>query len=203
MAGLVASRICHDLISPIGALNNGVELLSGVGGEELALIVECAEAARDTLAFQRLVFGAASEADTVATGEAVRIAKSYFGLKRFTVSWSPLNAAEPRIDVQARLLLLLAAIECAPRGGDAKALEGGETGWLVHGATRSLDEMSERLSRGLTSDRDAQSVSPAEVHMLLLRDALAKTAHTAIVADAGKETLRFSLVRETRRGRRH
>ena len=64
LAGLIASRICHDLISPVGALGNGLELLSlsvDPKGEEMALIRDCAAAAAAGLSFMRIAFGAAAD----------------------------------------------------------------------------------------------------------------------------------------------
>lgn len=195
LASLVASRICHDLISPIGALNNGVELLSsgGVGGEEISLIAECADASRATLAFQRLAFGAAKEADTVSTADAIKCAAAYFSLKRFSISWTPPAAAEPKIEVQARLLLLLAALEAAPRGGGAKAVYGDEPGWLIDGATRRAEDMNERIAQTVLADRDLAEVSPAEVHMTLLGIYCKRMSRAPRVSETSAGLLAYSL----------
>jgi len=62
-AQVLASRICHDLVSPVGAIANGVDLLREIGGQgaeaEIAMIGQSAERASAILAFHRLAFGAA------------------------------------------------------------------------------------------------------------------------------------------------
>ena len=60
LAALIASRICHDLISPIGAIGNGVELLAMEPGgtlPEMALISESVANANDRIRFFRICFG--------------------------------------------------------------------------------------------------------------------------------------------------
>lgn len=63
LAQALASRICHDLVSPVGAVANGAELLSSFGasadGSEIAMVAQSAERASAQLAFFRLAFGAA------------------------------------------------------------------------------------------------------------------------------------------------
>ncbi|MGF1501280.1 MAG: histidine phosphotransferase family protein [Paracoccaceae bacterium] len=67
LAQALASRICHDLVSPVGAVVNGADLLAEIGGsggdEEIALLGQSAERAAAVLAFHRLAFGAAGAAD--------------------------------------------------------------------------------------------------------------------------------------------
>jgi histidine phosphotransferase ChpT len=62
LTALVGSRICHDLVSPLGAIGNGVELLGLTGiapSPEMALIVESVENANARLRFFRIAYGAA------------------------------------------------------------------------------------------------------------------------------------------------
>ncbi|MEO1362985.1 MAG: hypothetical protein AAFU86_04320 [Pseudomonadota bacterium] len=64
LAALIGSRICHDLISPIGAINNGLELLNMAGasdGPEMELISESVENASARIRFFRMAYGAASD----------------------------------------------------------------------------------------------------------------------------------------------
>lgn len=64
LAQALASRICHDLVSPVGAVVNGMDLLGDMAGmpatEEIALIAQSARRASTVLAFHRLAFGTAS-----------------------------------------------------------------------------------------------------------------------------------------------
>jgi len=73
---LVGSRICHDLISPIGAIGNGVELLqmeSAAQGPELALISESVTNANARIRFFRIAFGAAGRDQRIGRSEVAGI----------------------------------------------------------------------------------------------------------------------------------
>ena len=67
LTGLIGSRICHDLISPIGAIGNGLELLEmRIGSsEELALVSESCRNANARIRFFRIAFGAAGAGQTI------------------------------------------------------------------------------------------------------------------------------------------
>ena len=72
ISALVSSRICHDLVSPLGAIGNGVELLGMSGapeGPELQLINESVENANARLRFFRIAFGAASADQVISRSE--------------------------------------------------------------------------------------------------------------------------------------
>ncbi len=76
LAALIGSRICHDLISPIGAIGNGVELLMMDGAAktpELALIAESVANANARIRFFRVAFGAAGGDQRIAKGEVAGI----------------------------------------------------------------------------------------------------------------------------------
>ena len=105
LSDLVASRICHDLISPIGALNNGLELVRDAGGvatEELKLIDDCASAASVTLKFMRLAFGAASDTHMIAADDAATLARHYMEQKRVRIDWPTSTKETSRSEVKAR-----------------------------------------------------------------------------------------------------
>jgi len=72
LTSLIGSRICHDLISPLGAISNGVELLSMNGapiGPEMSLISESVENANARIRFFRIAFGSANETQDVGQKE--------------------------------------------------------------------------------------------------------------------------------------
>ena len=71
---LIGSRICHDLINPLGAISNGIELLEMAGvaqGPEMSLVSDSVENATAKLKMLRLAFGAASPDQTVSRQEVV------------------------------------------------------------------------------------------------------------------------------------
>jgi len=118
-ASLLCSRLCHDLLSPVGALNNGIELLADEHDPEmrarcLDLLAESARASANKLKFFRLAFGAAGGfGETVDTREAKNAIDGLFAdNNRLTLGWM---VAEPVLPKQAiKVLMNLALI-----GGDA------------------------------------------------------------------------------------
>ncbi|MEZ5776245.1 MAG: histidine phosphotransferase family protein [Hyphomicrobiaceae bacterium] len=131
LAALVSSKICHDLIGPVGAIFNGVEMLDSEADEDaradaLDLIRTYTEVAKAKLQFMRFAFGAAGSAGAVLDlREAEQIARGYFGRGKHTLTWKvpPGQMAKNR----AKLLLNLVAIAqtALVKGGD---IEVGLTG---------------------------------------------------------------------------
>ena len=75
LSNLIGSRICHDLISPIGAINNGLELIEIKGdqvGSEMRLIEQSCAAASARIQFFRIAYGAALDSQTISNRETVR-----------------------------------------------------------------------------------------------------------------------------------
>jgi histidine phosphotransferase ChpT len=89
---LLASRICHDLISPVGAINNGVELLeemgAQVGEEAVKLIGHSAEQAARRLRLFRICYGAAGADANLSCDDALTTARDYLAGSRVSLSWT-------------------------------------------------------------------------------------------------------------------
>lgn len=120
-AGLLCSRICHDLISPVGAIGNGVELLSAFGdvpAEETELIEQSARAARDALSFFRIAFGAADDGSApVSLAELASVTRAHLGSPRREVVWRPMEGEISRSAGKLLLLLTLCSARAAPARG--------------------------------------------------------------------------------------
>lgn len=87
---LLGSRICHDLISPLGAIGNGVELLqlSGLADSpEMALIAESVENANMRIRFFRIAFGTASDTRPIACAEARKTLADHYAGTRISAEW--------------------------------------------------------------------------------------------------------------------
>jgi histidine phosphotransferase ChpT len=120
LAALLCSRVCHDIISPVGALNNGLELLDEGGADEDAmnLIRASARTASARLQFARIAFGAAGSAGMqIDTGDAESVATAYFRNEKPNLEWSGGRALLPKNKVKLLLNLLLIAAGAIPRGG--------------------------------------------------------------------------------------
>lgn len=156
-AALVSSRICHDLISPIGAIGNGVELMTMTGhgeGPEIALISESAESASARVRFFRIAFGSAKEGQSIGTEEigAILTARAKDG--RFRYSWKE-DAPIDRSVVKLTFLAILCVEHTMPRGGEIRvARDRGEWNrgaWIVEtdAAKTHLDpELWNAVERG-------------------------------------------------------
>lgn len=92
LANLVASRICHDLINPIGATHNGIELLgldpNVPKGLEFDLITSSLNDAKARVEFCRLVFGAATGDMTIDTASFRTLLSKILDTKRYDITWS-------------------------------------------------------------------------------------------------------------------
>jgi histidine phosphotransferase ChpT len=121
LAALLCSRVCHDVISPVGAINNGLELLDEGGTDEDALDLIRASAlnASVRLRFARLAFGASgSVGASIDTGEAEKAAKDFAAAeKKVEVSWSGPRAIVAKNRVKMLLNLFLVSYSSIPRGG--------------------------------------------------------------------------------------
>jgi len=121
LAALLASRICHDLISPVGAINNAMELYDdGVTKEDaLELIRLSAASASARLQFARLAYGAAgSSGAQLDTNAAESVAQLYMEHEKSVLHWQGTRRLLPKNDVKLLLNLLLVANNSLPRGGD-------------------------------------------------------------------------------------
>lgn len=121
LAALLCSRVCHDIISPVGAISNGLELLDEGGADDDAmdLIRSSALNASVRLKFARLAFGASgSIGASIDTGEAEKVVRDFVSADRKTeVTWTGPRAIIPKNKVKLLLNLFLVAYGAIPRGG--------------------------------------------------------------------------------------
>ena len=91
LAALLCSRVCHDIISPVGAINNGLELLDEGGADEdaMKLIRTSARNASARLQFARIAFGAAGSAGKlIDTGDAEAVATAFLQNEKPELVWN-------------------------------------------------------------------------------------------------------------------
>ena len=120
LASLLCSRVCHDVISPVGAINNGVELIEDGGHDEDAmdLIRTSAINASARLQFARIAFGAAGSAGVqIDTGDAQAVATAFMANEKPEFTWVGDRAYLPKNQVKLILNLVLIANASIPRGG--------------------------------------------------------------------------------------
>jgi histidine phosphotransferase ChpT len=124
LASLLCSRLCHDLLSPVGALNNGIELLADEQDPDmrercLELLAESARATANKLKFFRLAFGAGGGfGDEIDTREARTALEGLYGAdKRTELGWMVANDKLPKGAVKLLLNLAMIAGDALVRGG--------------------------------------------------------------------------------------
>jgi len=168
LTALIGSRICHDLISPIGAIGNGVELLMMDGatkGPEIALIAESVANANARIRYFRVAFGAAGRDQRIGRGEVTSIIEDTTRGGRMVVDWqTPQDLA--RREVKLAFLAIQCCETAMPYGGRIR-VEKGEARWtLTAQATRMrIDTVVWDV---LSNPGAATDLTPAHVHFALL-----------------------------------
>lgn len=126
LSALLCSRVCHDVISPVGAITNGLEVLAEDDGEDMKdfameLITKSATQASAKLQFARLAFGAAGSAGAeIDLGDAQNVAVGYMAGEKADLTWTAERVLMPKNLVKLLLNLLVVATGTVPRGGDIK-----------------------------------------------------------------------------------
>lgn len=123
LASLLVSRVCHDLISPVGALSNGVEVLADendpvMRDHAIALIAKSAEQAAAKLKLCRLAYGSMGSAgDQVSLGEARDALDGFLKDSKTKLDWRAPSMLIGKDTVKLAINLALAAMDTIPRGG--------------------------------------------------------------------------------------
>lgn len=173
LAALVASRICHDLASPLGAAGNGLELLSMTTPEqsvELSLVQDSLRAARATLDLVRLAFGRTGAAEDIATDALRDVLAAYYADKpRLSLCWRMVGTL-PGGWAQIIALASMAMETSLPRGGTLEVSGSvGKTSIIARGAGLIVDAA---LWKGLNPDTNAPTAQPRLVEFSILRERL-------------------------------
>ena len=174
LASLVSSRLCHDVISPVGAIINGLEVLEEENDAQmrefaLDLIKKSARQASARLQFARLSFGAAGSAGaSIDLGDAEQVVRALMQGSKAELTWSAPRLLLPKNQVKLLLNLILIAISAIPRGGriDVTATasgEGADTRFVIaaSGTAARIPNDVERLVAGdLENPLDAHGIQP-------------------------------------------
>ncbi|WP_372425155.1 histidine phosphotransferase ChpT [Salinarimonas chemoclinalis] len=196
LAALLCSRVCHDVISPVGAIVNGLEVMEEEGGDAemkefaLDLIRKSARQASARLQFARIAFGAAGSAGaSIDLGDAESVAKGFFTDDRTTLSWTARRMLLPKNRVKLLLNLVVIAAQGIPRGGTIDVTVGGDEAastFLVkaQGRNARIPTHAPALVRGEAED------GTVDAHAI-------QTYYTGLVARAAGMSIDFALDGET------
>ncbi|MDF1855757.1 histidine phosphotransferase family protein [Pseudooceanicola sp.] len=169
LAALIGSRICHDLISPIGAICNGLELLSLAGkpiSPEMALISESVENANARIRFLRVAFGLASPEQSIGPSEVHSILSDISVGNRVQFHWAPEGEC-PRCQVREVFLALQCFESAMPQGGTVTVTSAGDSCWEISGPA-DPNRPDPQLWQALCDPVLQAQIAPAQVQFALL-----------------------------------
>ena len=169
LSALLVSRVCHDVISPVGAIANGLEVLEDEDDEEMKrvamdLVRRSARQASAKLQFCRIAFGAAGSAGAhIDMGEAGEVAKNFMGDEKVKLDWQAARELRPKAEVKLVLNLLLLGMSAVPRGGLVSVSNDGANFIVTaSGDSARVPEKTQSLMLGdvALEDIDARLVQP-------------------------------------------
>jgi len=168
-SAFLVSRVCHDLVGPLGAVVNGLEVLederdAAMRADALKIVTSSAEQALARLQFMRIAFGAAGSAGAeLDLGEVGRLVHGLISGGRTSLEWEPAAVQWPKDWAKLLMNAILIAVDCMPRGGVVRVQTRAEAPGFTITATGTgvrVSEDVERALRGEVSDHDARGVQP-------------------------------------------
>ena len=197
-AALLVSRVCHDLVSPVGAVVNGLEVLEdetdlAMRADALRLVAASAEQAAARLQFARIAFGAAGSAGAeLDLTEVGRIMSGLLKGGKVELLWRAPILNWPKDWAKLLMNVVLAAAECLPRGGKVIVeTEGdGRSPRFKITATGMVARLSAEAERALSGEPagmlDGRSIQP------YLTNQLAKGLNAGLTVTPAENEVRFT-----------
>ncbi|ABD08614.1 conserved hypothetical protein [Rhodopseudomonas palustris HaA2] len=168
LAALLCSRVCHDLISPVGAIVNGLEVLDDSSKQEdrdfaLDLIRKSARTASARLQFCRLAFGAAGSAGAqIDLGDAQNMARGHLEDEKTKLAWNLPRVLLAKNRVKLLLNMLIIAQQTIPRGGTLTVDPVGEGDNLSFRVVAA--GLNARMPQNIVEKLNGSHAGPVESH---------------------------------------
>tara|TARA_Y100001960_G_scaffold297774_1_gene344464 strand:- start:39 stop:677 length:639 start_codon:yes stop_codon:yes gene_type:complete len=204
LAEILCSRICHDLIGPVSAINNGLEFLDPNEGDlfqnSLEIVHTSAQQAIQRLTFFRLVLGARTNSQAFALDDVCSALSSYLNEHRIDLerpSEGPdSGVAFPRNSAKALMFSVLLALDCLPRGGVIRILS---HDWI------SMDGMSiyaqgdrcllrEDVRSGLDRTRELQDITVRNVFAYMAATFVNSLQKELKIEEISENEIEFSVI---------
>ena len=189
LAALLCSRVCHDVISPVGAIANGLELMDDSETDAemkktaFEMVKSSARTATAKLKFCRIAFGASGSAGAqIDMSEAGDVAKGFVGDDKVSLLWNVPRENRPKQEVKLLLNMLLMALTGIPRGGLVTvAVDGRNFSITAKGERAKINEALAAALDGTTelASLDARLVQPYYARILAEASALKLSMHMA------------------------
>jgi histidine phosphotransferase ChpT len=170
--GLLSSHLCHELVNPLGAVNNGIELLMDVGDdmrdEAMALIESSAQRTAKRLQFYRMAYGMAGVSAIEDLVSVRDLTNDLLGEGRLSLEW-PEADRNPRLAPgygRALMNMVAAAAECLPRGGVlVSGVDEADGSTLLYVEARGEPARLEESTRPIYfEDVPVEKLTPRNVH---------------------------------------
>jgi histidine phosphotransferase ChpT len=195
VAELLASRLCHDLVSPVGAVNSGIELLTEFGddpdGESMQLISSSAKTASEKLQYFRIAYGNAGSGANIPLVDGLRLIEPVCANPRTTIALHDNTAGSLPGPGAVKLLLnvVLLAGECMPRGGELSVTIGPDMAAEVRAAGEGA-RVEDGLRTGLDGTIAADALDPKTAHAYFT-GRVAERMGITVDIDAGADAVSF------------
>jgi histidine phosphotransferase ChpT len=196
LAALLCSRVCHDLISPSGAIVNGLEVLEESTDEEtrsfaLDLIKKSARTASARLQFCRIAFGAAGSPNAqIDLGDAESVARGFVEDEKVKLFWNLTRALVPKNRVKLLLNMILVAAQSIPRGGIvAVEGEGPPEALTFRISARGLNARISQAAPALLAGAPESGVVDAHGIQPFYTGLLARTSGLAVTIEADGDAI--------------
>ncbi len=192
LAALISSKICHDVIGPVGAISNGLEILDEDDDAEaqsyaLDVIRNVTQQASAKLQFARFAYGAAGSAGAlIDLSTAEQISRGFVGKGKHQLEWNVAPGHMAKDRVKLLLNLIAGALTCLPRGGQITVNMAGTTekpSFKIHcrgtGARPPLYLVDFVENNNATDELDAMSIqayytcrlaATSQMHLQILKD---------------------------------
>lgn len=190
-SALIGSRICHDLISPIGAISNGVELLVMDGtamGPEMTLVAESVAHAKARIRFFRVAFGQTAKDQRIGLPEVRSILGDMARGARITVEWSS-PADLSRRETKLAFLLILCLETALGTGGQIQVFRD-DSRWHLTGTSPKL-RIDPTLWETLSDPASGAEIGPAQVQFLLVPEEVARQ-HRRLTVELSATEIRLT-----------
>ena len=197
-AALLVSRVCHDLVSPVGAVVNGLEVLEdetdvAMRADALRLVAASAEQAAARLQFARIAYGAAGSAGSeLDLGEIARIMAGLLKGGKIELSWKAHAVNWPKDWAKLLMNVIVVAADCLPRGGSVTvetSADARSPNFRIS-ATGTVARITSEVEQALAGDSplalDGRSIQPYLTHQL------SKSLNAGLRVMPGEGEVRFA-----------
>ncbi len=201
VAEMLASRLCHDLVGPIGAVNNGMELMAdedlGMSDDALELSAKSARQAANILQYFRLAYGMTGARIGADLGDLRELAAEFLATSKATLDWTIRRPPDDAPEGLGKLLLnmLVLAAEALPRGGTltVAVLEGPAGMEATVTASGNGARLREESLLVLADEVVIEEVTPRNVQGYFTRMLAQRMGSDLMIDSPGADSLRFSV----------